>query len=129
LLSRIFHQILNLGTNIHNSPQICTSNLCTILQCKRSPLEAAFHQVIHQGFLILKIKHRVPALCFKKRRPCNVKISLFNDFRHLTIKESEKKSSNVAAIHICVSHKNDLVISGFIHVKIIPANAHSKCCN
>ena len=63
-----------------------------------------------------------------QRRLCKIYISLFDQIRHETIQECQKKCTDVRSIDIGIGHDNDLVISQLTDIKIF-VDSRSKCCD
>src|SRR3972149_1372655 len=87
------------------------------------------YQIFLKPFFILYISLCLALFDLKQRGLGNVYISLFNQGRHLPVKECEKKRPDMRAVHICVCHNNNLVIARLSCVKILLANACAKGSN
>ena len=76
--------------------------------------------------VVLEILDRVPAFGAIKRRLCDIEIAAFDQLRHLSEEERQKKRADVAAVDVGVGHDDDLVVAGLFDVEILTPDAGAQ---
>ena len=87
-----------------------------------------FCENLVQFIITVCIPYLLILLQLIQRRLCKIYISFFDQIRHETIQECQKKGTDVRSIDIGIGHDNDLVISQLADIKIF-MNSRSECCD
>ncbi len=81
--------------------------------------------LIHR-FVIFNVLFLLAFFHFVQRWLCNVNVAAFNDFRHLTIEESQQQRTDVRAVDVRIGHDDDAVITQFVRVVLVTTDATAE---
>src|SRR5208337_3977472 len=99
------------------------------------PCRGSYFKVLGRKFkkhflefrLVLDVFLGLPFLDPEKRWLRDIEVTLFDQVRHLPVKERKKKGPDVGAIDIGISHQHYLVITGFCGVEFFRSDACAQC--